>query len=165
MGTPNNSGAGTSPAQEEIAKAITCTECNEAHLICLHCGKAACPTHTFTICLNRCDTYQTILNGCLKHDDLEHAVQIVDDALGLDTPDCLAKHALLNQEAIDTLIFTIQRRGRMSDLGEPLVERLRSAGVGVNALSKSSTPTSRLHAARRGDRPGGTCIRDLPRSP
>merc|ERR1719217_705607 len=111
-------------------------------------------------------TYQTLLNGCLKHDDLVHAVKIVDDAFGLDAPDCTGARALLNQEAIDTLIFTIQRRGRMSDLGEPLVGRLRRAGFAVDATSKSSSsPLSRLHAARNGQRLGASSMRDLPRSP
>merc|ERR1719191_1010691 len=67
-------------------------------------------------------TYQTILNGCLKMDDLDRAVKIVDDALGLDAANGLGAHALLDQDATRTLIFTIQRRGRMSDLGDPLVE-------------------------------------------
>merc|ERR1719389_286950 len=78
-------------------------------------------------------TYQTLLNGCLKLDELEQAVKIVDDALCLDSPDGLGARALLNQEAVDTLIFPIQRRGRMADLGEPLVERLRRAGFAVDA--------------------------------
>jgi pentatricopeptide repeat protein len=111
-------------------------------------------------------TYQTLLNGCLKHDDLVHAVKIVDDAFGLDAPDCPGARALLNQEAIDTLIFTIQRRGRMSDLGEPLVKRLRDAGFAISASSKSnSAPVSRLHAARVGERVSTSHLRGLPRSP
>merc|ERR1719359_935513 len=98
-------------------------------------------------------TYQTILNGCLKLDDMDHAVKIVYDALGLDSPDALSARQLLDQETISTLIFTIQRRGRMADLGEPLVDRLRKAGFAVDSLGKpSSSPTSRLHAARRGER-------------
>merc|ERR1719421_2834966 len=98
-------------------------------------------------------TYQTLLNGCLKLDELEQAVKIVDDALCLDSPDGLGARALLNQEAVDTLIFTIQRRGRMADLGEPLVKRLRDVGFAISASSKSnSAPVSRLHAARVGER-------------
>jgi len=101
-------------------------------------------------------TYQTLLNGCLKNDELEHAVKIANDALGLDAPDGLGARGLLPQEAIDTLIFTIQRRGRMADLGEPLVQRLRHAGLAVNAMSTpTSSPLSRLHAARSGQRLGG----------
>jgi pentatricopeptide repeat protein len=101
-------------------------------------------------------TYQTMLNGCLKNDDMDHAVNIVDDALGLQCTDGLGARALLDQEAINTLIFTIQRRGRMSDLGEPLVERLRKSGFAVHSPAKSgSSPVSRLHAARRGERLGG----------
>jgi len=111
-------------------------------------------------------TYQTLLNGCLKLDELEHAVEIVDDALCLNSPDGLGARALLNQEAVDTLIFTIQRRGRMADLGEPLVGRLRRAGFAVDVTSKSSSsPLSRLHAARNGQRLGVSNMRDLPRSP
>jgi len=102
-------------------------------------------------------TYQTLLNGCLKLDELEHAIKIVDDALCLDSPDGLGAHALLNQEAIDTLVFTIQRRGRMADLGDPLIQRLRHAGFAINATSKnSSSPLSRLHAARNGQRLGAS---------
>jgi pentatricopeptide repeat protein len=100
-------------------------------------------------------TYQTILNGCLKMDDMDHAVNIVDDALGLHCTDGLGARALLDQETINTLVFTIQRRGRMSDLGEPLVERLRKSGFAVQSPANSSSPVSRLHAARRGERLGG----------
>jgi len=102
-------------------------------------------------------TYQTILNGCLKLDDVDQAVKIVDDALGLNNPDALGARHLLDQDTIDALIFTIQRRGRMADLGEPLVERLRKAGFSANkdAPGKTSySPVSRLHAARRGERLG-----------
>jgi hypothetical protein len=89
-------------------------------------------------------------------DDMDQAVKIVDDALGLDAADGRGARALLDQETIGTLIFTIQRRGRMSDLGEPLVERLRRAGFAVDFPAKSSSsPVSRLHAARRGERLGG----------
>merc|ERR1719305_2223431 len=85
-------------------------------------------------------------------DDLEHAVKIVDDALGLEAADGIGARALLDQEAISTLIFTIQRRGRMSDLGEPLVERLQRAGFAMGFANKArSSPVSRLHAARRGE--------------
>jgi len=109
-------------------------------------------------------TYQTILNGCLKLDDMDQAVKIVYDALGLDSPDALCARQLLDQETISTLIFTIQRRGRMADLGEPLVDRLSKAGFAVDSLGKpSSSPTSRLHAARRGERLGGNRI--SPQSP
>jgi len=111
-------------------------------------------------------TFQTLLNGCLKHDELEHAVKIVDDVLSPSASDGLGVRALLNQEAIDTLIFTIQRRGRMADLGEPFVERLRRAGFTVDTTGKSSpSSVSRLHAARSGQRRGISSIADLPRSP
>jgi len=98
-------------------------------------------------------TYQTILNGCLKMDDMYHAVKIVDEALGLDGTDGVGARALLDQDAIATLMHTIQRRDRMQDLGEPLMERLRRAGFAVNLPGKiNSSPVSRLHAARRGER-------------
>merc|ERR1719191_2147296 len=111
-------------------------------------------------------TYQTLLNGCLKHDDLEHAIKIVDDVLRPSASDGLGVRALLNQETIDTLIFTIQRRGRMADLGEPFVERLRRAGFTVDTTGKSSpSSVSRLHAARSGQRRGVGSMMDLARSP
>jgi pentatricopeptide repeat protein len=111
-------------------------------------------------------TYQTLLNGCLKHDELEHAAKIVDDLLDLNAPDGLGMRALLNQETVDTLIFTIQRRGRMADVGEPLLERLRRAGFAINEAGKStSSPLSRLHAARSGQRRGANNLVTLPRSP
>merc|ERR1719161_2397026 len=87
-------------------------------------------------------TYQTILSGCLKLDDVDHAVKIVYDALDLDS---LSARQLLDQDTISTLIFTIQRRGRMADLGESLVDRLQRAGFAVDSLGKtSSSPVSRL---------------------
>merc|ERR1719456_1186235 len=54
-------------------------------------------------------TYQTILNGCLKLDDLDHAVKIVNDALGQDSPDLLGVRHLFDQETLDTLMFAVQR--------------------------------------------------------
>merc|ERR1719327_1189849 len=61
-------------------------------------------------------TYQTLLTGCLKHDNLESAVRLVDDAMGLDGQRS-GPIIMLEKESIENVLFIISKNGRASDLG------------------------------------------------
>jgi len=93
-------------------------------------------------------TYQTLLSGCIKADDLDTAVKIVDEAIARNP-------AMLDTETVDNLFFIISKRSRTEDLGQPLIDRLRRAGFAISkkAMSllsgqKVATPSSRFHARR-----------------
>jgi pentatricopeptide repeat protein len=109
-------------------------------------------------------TYSTLVNGCLKKDKLEEAVKLVDDAMGLGT-DCVKKcdgpaAARLDRETIESVLFAINRRQKSQELGAPLMERLRKAGVEVTPRASSAanrsaaqnvgSTSSRFHARRAG---------------
>lgn len=102
-------------------------------------------------------TYQTLLTGCLKHDNLEGAVRLVDDAMGFDGQRS-GPIIMLEKESIENVLFIISKNGRASDLGDPLAERLRQAGITLSDRATSSlrgrvgAAPSRFHAARRGER-------------
>jgi len=102
-------------------------------------------------------TYQTLLSGCLKYDDLDNAVHLIDDALGLDGQRT-GPPVMLDNETIENVLFMINRRGRVSDLGGPLAERLQRAGLAMSdrmmrslSTTGGAAPPSRFHAARRAD--------------
>lgn len=76
-------------------------------------------------CASDAKTYQTLLSGCLRHDDLDNAARLVTDALRRDPPLCL------DREVVENVLFMAARRGRGTDLGLPLLNRLEDAGVSV----------------------------------
>merc|ERR1719321_968749 len=71
-------------------------------------------------------TYQTLVNGCLKLGDLKGAVEIIDEALVLGT-----RPIPLDSELLANVLFMIQRKHLAEELGIPLAERLRAAGLEV----------------------------------
>jgi len=83
-------------------------------------------------CASDAKTYQTLLSGCLRHDDLENGVRLVNDALTRDPPLCL------DREVIESVLFMTARRGRSQDLGSPLLERLEKTGVTVSERAMTS---------------------------
>merc|ERR1712032_808272 len=88
-------------------------------------------------CASDAKTYQTLLSGCLRHDDLDNAGRLVNDALRRDPPLCL------DREVVESVLFMAARRGRGVDLGLPLLARLEEAGVSVSERVSS--------AVRRGE--------------
>jgi pentatricopeptide repeat protein len=113
-------------------------------------------------CAPDAKTYSTLVNGCLRKDKLEEAVQLVDDAMGLgtDAKKCDGPAAArLDRETIESVLFTINRRQKSQELGAPLMERLRKAGVEVSPRASSAAnrsaaqhvgTSSRFHARRTG---------------
>merc|ERR1719298_268433 len=91
-------------------------------------------------------TYMTLVNGCLRKDKLEVAVKLVDEAMGLgnDAKKCDGSHALLDRETIENVLFVLNRRQKSQELGAPLMERLRKAGVEVSP--RASSNAARLSA-------------------
>jgi pentatricopeptide repeat protein len=77
-------------------------------------------------CASDAKTYQTLLSGCLRHDDLDNATRLVGDALRRDPPLCL------DRDVVESVLFMAARRGRGTDLGLPLLEQLEQAGVSVS---------------------------------
>ena len=106
-------------------------------------------------------TYMTLVNGCLRKDKLEAAVKLVDEAMGLgnDAKKCDGSHALLDRETIENVLFVLNRRQKSQELGAPLMERLRKAGMEVSPRASSNVgrsaaqnlgSSSRFHAKRGG---------------
>jgi len=81
-------------------------------------------------CMPDSKTYTTIINGCLKSGDMENAVKLVDSAFGLDGR--VGPVIPLDSELIQNVLFMIGRRRLTQQLGMPLMERLKRAGVEVS---------------------------------
>merc|ERR1719223_1455214 len=77
-------------------------------------------------CASDAKTYQTLLSGCLRHDDIDSAARLVSDALQRDPPLCL------DREVVESVLLMTTRRGRASDLGVPLLARLDEAGISMS---------------------------------
>lgn len=77
-------------------------------------------------CVSDAKTYQTLLNGCLRHDDIDTATRLVSDALRRDPPLCL------DRDVLESVLFMTARRGRSNDLGMPLLNQLETMGVSVS---------------------------------
>jgi len=76
--------------------------------------------------------YQTLLNGCLRHGDLDAAAQLVRDALKQGPQPCL------DRDMADNVLFMITRRGRGADLGIALLQELEDAGFAVSPRVSSA---------------------------
>jgi len=71
-------------------------------------------------------TYQTLVNGCLKLGDLTGAVEIIDEVLKIGV-----RPIPLDSELLANVLFMIQRKHLAEELGVPLAQRLRAAGLEV----------------------------------
>merc|ERR1719335_1695597 len=71
-------------------------------------------------------TYETLVNGCLKLGDIKGAVEIIDEVLALGT-----RPIPLGSELLANVLFMIQRKHLAEELGIPLAQRLRAAGLEV----------------------------------
>jgi pentatricopeptide repeat protein len=91
-------------------------------------------------CASDAKTYQTLLSGCLRHGDLNGATKLVDDALKRDPPLCL------DREIVESVLFMVARRGRSTDLGIPLLDRLQSAGMSIS--DRLATPHGGAYSIR-----------------
>jgi len=104
-------------------------------------------------------TYEILVHVCLRRGDLNRAVSLVDDALGLhaaaasDTvPHILpssggAQRVLLEPKVVEELLRLIGRRREVRSLGVPLLQRLQAVGFEVpaslaEAMLRSAGPPS-----------------------
>merc|ERR1719335_163984 len=71
-------------------------------------------------------TNETLVNGCLKQGDMKGAVEIIDEVLASSI-----RPIPLESELLSNVLFMIQRKHLAEDLGAPLAERLRAAGLEV----------------------------------
>jgi len=88
-------------------------------------------------CPGDAKTYSTLVNGCLKHNDLAGAVRLVEEALDR-TP-----RVWLSPETVEGVLFMTSRRGRVDDLGRPLLDRLLAAGISVPDRVRSTMNAAR----------------------
>jgi len=88
-------------------------------------------------CASDAKTYQTLLNGCLRHDDIANATRLVSDALQRDPSLCL------DRDVVESVLFMTARRGRAVDLGIPLLSQLEESGVSVSERA--------VNAVKRGE--------------
>jgi len=99
--------------------------------------------------------YQTLLLGCVRYLDFDAAVRILGDALEPSTRSA----PCLDAETADYVLLALARQGRGLDIGLPMLERLREAGVRVSERASSAllrrqqpphsggSPKSRMHPA------------------
>merc|ERR1719335_624141 len=84
-------------------------------------------------------THETLVNGCLKLGDITGAVEIIDEVLTLGI-----RPIPLDSELLANVLFMIQRKHLAEELGVPLAQRLRAAGLEVpqQALGVCMLPSS-----------------------
>lgn len=83
-------------------------------------------------CAADAKTYQTLLNGCFKHNDYESAVSLVGAAIDA------RQQRLIDGRAIDAVLLGTARSGKALKLGCPLLDRLQNAGVAVSSRAKGA---------------------------
>jgi len=113
-------------------------------------------------CATDARTYEALIMGCLRQGDIERAVCLIDDALGLNAVDLqnnrLVSRVCLQTTLVEDVLRLIGRRRLSKQLGEPLLLRLGSVGFEVSeSLSQSllrsadavsESPCSRLDMRR-----------------
>jgi len=79
-------------------------------------------------------TYESLIMGSLRHGDLDNAVGLVDDALGLEkcSREALSSRRVnLDPKLVEDVLLLIGRRRQVKRLGVPLLERLQASGLEV----------------------------------
>jgi len=77
--------------------------------------------------------YGVLLNGCVRHGALKEAVKLVEEAYGLDRTDGKRPGEGLEMHGVEQLIVALANQGLGESVGAPLLHKLRSAGVTINA--------------------------------
>jgi len=107
--------------------------------------------------------YESLIAACLRRGLLDHAVQVVDEALGMSgqTTDELAmplSRLRLQPKTLENVLQLIGRRRQSARLGAPLIERLLAIGIELDeavvdsvlrsANDDAEIPCSELHRRR-----------------
>mmetsp|Transcript_19746 Transcript_19746/g.37031 ORF Transcript_19746/g.37031 Transcript_19746/m.37031 type:complete len:1017 (+) Transcript_19746:97-3147(+) len=74
--------------------------------------------------------YGVLIAGCVRHGALEPAIQLVDEAYSLNRTDGL------DTTVVEHLIQLLTEKGLGDRIGQPLLQRLRAAGVSVGAAGQ-----------------------------
>jgi len=77
-------------------------------------------------CAGDAKMYHTLLRGCVRHDDLDAAARLLEDALSKGSATCLER------DTADNVLFMMVRRGRAADLGQKLLTMCENAGIAVS---------------------------------
>lgn len=77
--------------------------------------------------------YGVLLNGCVRHGALKEAVKLVEEAYGLDRTDGKRPGEGLEMHGVEQLVVALANHGLGESVGAPLLHKLRSAGVTINA--------------------------------
>lgn len=98
--------------------------------------------------------YESLIAACLRRGQLDNAVRVVDEALGMSKETSLPR-LRLQTKTIEDILQLIGRRRQAARLGAPMIERLLAAGVElseslVDAVLRSASaddevPCSELH--------------------
>lgn len=96
-------------------------------------------------------TYQTLLSGCLRHNDLDGALKLMSDALAR------SASVRLEREVAEGVLMMAVRRGR-SDVAMQYLERLKDAGMNfservVLAVRRQDGQEAQLRHRQPGVRP------------
>jgi len=93
-------------------------------------------------CVAHARTYETLIAACLRQGDIQHAVCLIDDALGLKvTPlpnDTQVPQTCLQTKLVEDVLRLVGRRRLAKPIGEPLLERLGKVGFEVSETLASS---------------------------
>jgi pentatricopeptide repeat protein len=115
-------------------------------------SKAECTAHA--------RIYEGLIKACLRRGNLDNAVQVIDEALGIaawkpDESSLTVPRMRLQQKIIEDVLRLIGRRRQSARLGAPLMERLLAVGIELsdtlvtairnNANSTNDSPSSELH--------------------
>lgn len=80
------------------------------------------------------NTFGSLISACLRHQRLEKAAQLVEDAYGLGTAPrrSLLAGQVLATEPLEQLMRALGQRDLMKSVGAPLLEKMRQARVPLN---------------------------------
>lgn len=98
-------------------------------------------------------TYEAVILGCLRHGNLDRAVELIDNALGLGVARTGPARAYVEPRVVEDVLTLIGRRRQARRLGAPLVRRLQEAGFEfcesmAQSILRSAEPGSELGASK-----------------
>uniref|UniRef100_A0A7S1RX69 Pentacotripeptide-repeat region of PRORP domain-containing protein n=1 Tax=Alexandrium catenella TaxID=2925 RepID=A0A7S1RX69_ALECA len=98
--------------------------------------------------------YSALISGCIRHNQLHKARQLVEEAYGL-SGGKPCPGAAQETEPVEQLLKAYSQRGLMEQQGVPLLESLRIAKVPINGRVFGSTFGGRSSGGGGGQRNGG----------
>lgn len=93
--------------------------------------------------------YGSLIFGCLRNRQVSRAVELVEEACGINTQRMLPPGQFLDAETLEKLFLTIKHHGLSEQLGIPLAERMRANGIPLSARLLASLLASRSQSGWR----------------